>query len=180
MPTNALVDGLVLRDCDENDIPAITAIYSHHVLNGFGTFEIVPPGEAEMKIRRRVMSTNRYPYIVAEFERKVVGFAYVNSYRQRPAYSKTVEDSIYIRDGLQGQGIGQRLLSRLLAETAGAGFRQVVAVIGDSENHASIRLHEKLGFQHAGTLKTVGWKNGRWLDTVLMQLPLGDGASTPL
>ncbi len=180
LPTSALIDGLILRDFEEDDIPSITAIYKHHVLNGYGTFEITPPGEAEMKIRWRVMATKRFPYIVAEYKRKVLGFAYVNTYRDRLAYRKTVEDSIYVREGLEGQGIGQRLLSRLIAETAGQGFRQVVAVIGDSENKASIRVHEKVGFVHAGTLKSVGWKNGRWLDTVIMQMPIGLADTQPL
>jgi len=169
------IEDLVLRDCDENDIPAITAIYRHHVLNGFGTFEIDPPGEAEMKIRRRVMLAANYPYLVAELDGKVLGYAYANSYRSRPAYFKTVENSVYIRDGFQSRGIGRQLLAALIEQTAARGFRQMVAVIGDSENIGSIRLHEKLGFELIGNLRAVGWKQGRWLDTILMQLPLGAG-----
>jgi L-amino acid N-acyltransferase YncA len=170
-----LLDGLVLRDCNEEDMAAITAIYRHAVQTGFGTFEIDPPDETEMKIRRRVMLGSKYPYLVAEIEGKVVGFAYANSYRSRPAYQKTVENSIYIRDGMQGQGIGEKLLAALIARVSAGGFRQMVAVIGDSANIGSIRLHEKLGFAHIGTLHSVGWKHGRWLDTILMQLPLGPG-----
>jgi len=167
-----LLNALTIRDFDEDDVPAITAIYKHAVLNGTGTFEIQPPGEAEMKIRQRVMATSNYPYLIAELDRKVVGFAYVNSYRPREAYAKTVENSIYIRDGFQGKGIGQKLLERLVKEAAAGGFRQIIAVIGDSENIASIRVHEKVGFVHAGVLREVGFKNGRWLDTVMMQYAL--------
>jgi len=171
-----LTNALTIRDFDEDDVPAITSIYKHAVLNGTGTFEIQPPGEAEMKIRQRVMATSNYPYLIAELDRKVVGFAYVNSYRPREAYAKTVENSIYIRDGFQGKGIGQQLLERLVKETAACGFRQIIAVIGDSANLGSIRLHEKVGFVHAGVLREVGFKNGRWLDTVMMQFALPEKA----
>jgi L-amino acid N-acyltransferase YncA len=163
---------LVIRDCVEEDIPAITAIYRHAVLSGTGTFEIEPPGEAEMKIRRRVMLASNYPYLVAESDRKVVGYAYANSYRPREAYVKTIEDSVYIRDGYHGKGIGQKLLEGLIEESAERGFRQMIAVIGDSENAGSVRLHEKLGFERAGLLRAVGYKHERWLDTILMQLEL--------
>jgi phosphinothricin acetyltransferase len=165
---------LVIRDADEDDIPAITAIYRHAVLNGTGTFEVEPPGEAEMKVRWRVMLTSNYPYIVAERrdERRVMGFAYANTYRTRAAYAKTVEDSVYVRDGFHGLGIGEMLLSNLIYESAVRGFRQMIAVIGDSENIGSIKMHEKLGFIKAGVLRSVGCKNDRWLDTVLMQFEL--------
>jgi len=167
-----LLNTLTIRDFDEDDVPAITSIYKHAVLNGTGTFEIQPPGEAEMKIRQRVMATSNYPYLIAELDRKVVGFAYVNSYRPREAYARTVENSIYIREGFQGKGIGLQLLERLIKETAAGGFRQIIAVIGDSANIGSIRVHEKAGFVHAGVLRDVGFKNGRWLDTVMMQYAL--------
>jgi L-amino acid N-acyltransferase YncA len=170
--TTELPNDFIIRDAVEEDIPAITAIYRHAVLNGTGTFEINPPGEAEMKIRRRVMLASNYPYLVAEVDQKVVGYAYANSYRPREAYVKTIENSVYVRDGFQGRGIGQKLLAALIAESAARGFRQMIAVIGDSENVGSIRLHEKLGFVRAGFLRAVGLKHDRWLDTILMQLDL--------
>ncbi len=164
---------LVVRYGVEEDIPAITAIYSHAVLNGTGTFEINPPGEAEMKIRRRVIAASNYPYLVAETaDRKVVGYAYANTYRPREAYAKTVENSVYVRDGFQGRGVGHKLLAALIDHAAIRGFRQMIAVIGDSENIGSIRLHEKCGFVLAGLLRAVGYKQDRWLDTTLMQLEL--------
>ncbi len=172
MSNTDFLNGLVIRDCVEEDIPAITAIYRQAVLTGTGTFEIDPPGEAEMKIRRRVMLASNYPYLVAESERKVVGYAYANSYRPREAYAKTIEDSVYVRDGYQGMGVGHRLLAALIDESAERGFRQMIAVIGDSENNGSIRLHEKLHFAPAGVLRAVGYKHERWLDTILMQLEL--------
>jgi phosphinothricin acetyltransferase len=172
-------EDLLLRDCEEDDIPSITAIYGRAVLTGFGSFEIVPPGEAEMKIRWRRAVIDHYPFIVAEDNRKILGFAYASAYRSRPAYDNTVENSVYVRDGFQGRGVGTRLLSRLVAEAAGLDYRQMVAVIGDSANKGSIRLHEKLGFTLIGTMTSVGWKHGRWLDTVLMQRALGPGDTKP-
>jgi L-amino acid N-acyltransferase YncA len=168
----------LLRDCTEADIPAITAIYAHAVLTGFGTFEIDPPSEAEMANRWRAIS-ERYPYFVAEMSGTIVGYAYASAYRPRPAYLNTVEDSVYVRDGFQGHGIGHRLLSRLIDATTTLGYRQMVAVIGDSANKGSVRLHEKCGFAHIGTMPSVGWKQGRWLDTVIMQRPLGLGDTSP-
>jgi L-amino acid N-acyltransferase YncA len=165
---------VVIRDMDEDDIPAITAIYRHAVLNSAGTFETEPPGEAEMKIRWRVSLTSNYPFIVAERrdERRVMGFAYANAYRARAGYAKTVEDSVYVRDGFQGLGIGEMLLSNLIYQSAIRGFRQMIAVIGDAENIGAIRMHEKLDFVKAGVLRQVGRKHDRWLDTVLMQFEL--------
>lgn len=172
------VEELLLRDCREDDIPAITAIYAHAVLTGFGTFEIDPPSEAEMTDRWRTI-TARYPYFVAESSGKILGYAYASAYRPRPAYLKTVENSVYVRDGFQGRGVGHRLLGRLIEATAALGYRQMVAVIGDSANKGSVRLHEKLGFTLIGTMPSVGWKHGRWLDTVVMQRPLGPGDGAP-
>jgi L-amino acid N-acyltransferase YncA len=168
---------LIVRDGLEEDIPAITAIYRHAVLNGTGTFEIEPPGEAEMKIRRRVMLASNYPYLVAESQGKVMGYACATSYRPREAYAKTVENSVYVRDGFQGRGIGRKLLAMLIDQASDRGFRQMIAVIGDSENIGSIRLHEKLGFARAGHLRAVGRKYDRWLDTILMQLELPFGTN---
>ncbi len=173
MSNSEFLNDVVVREGVEEDIPAITAIYRHAVLNGTGTFEINPPGEAEMKIRRRVMAASNYPYLVAESaDRKLVGYAYVNSYRPREAYAKTIENSVYVRDGFQRQGIGFKLLAALIDHAALRGFRQMIAVIGDSENISSIRLHEKCGFVLAGCLRAVGYKQDRWLDTTLMQLEL--------
>ncbi len=172
-------DQIILRDSDETDIPAITAIYRQAVLTGCATFEIDPPSEAEMKIRRRLMLAANYPYLVAESAGRVAGFAFAGGYRQQPAYSKTVENSIYVRDVMQGKGVGHRLLAALVDEATARGFRQMVAVIGDSANTGSIRLHEKLGFALIGNLRAVGWKHGRWLDAVLMQLALGPGGAEP-
>jgi L-amino acid N-acyltransferase YncA len=168
----------VLRDCTEADIPAIAAIYAHAVLTGFGTFEIEPPTEAEMTSRWRAIR-ERYPYFVAEMNGAIVGYAYASAYRPRPAYLNTVEDSVYVRNGFQGHGIGHRLLDRLIEATAALGYRQMVAVIGDSANKGSVRLHEKLGFALIGTMPSVGWKQGRWLDTVIMQRALGPGDAKP-
>lgn len=168
-----LLEGLILRDCEERDIADITAIYRHAVLNGYGTFEIDPPDEAEMAARRSRLKAGPYPYIVAEWEGRVVGYAYAGAYHQRAAYRTTVEDSIYVRDGFQGQGVGHALLRCLIEKATHAGFRQMVAVIGDSENKASVRLHESQGFVPVGTLRDVGFKKTRWLDVVIMQRALG-------
>ena len=174
------LEDLVLRECYEEDIPAITAIYGHAVRHGFGSFELEPPGEAEMKIRRRLLLAARYPYVVAEDAGKVVGYAYAGAYHSRPGYVKTVENSVYVRDGFHGRGIGGKLLAELIEQATALGFRQMVAVIGDSGNKSSIRLHEKLGFSLVGTLRSVGWKQEHWLDTVLMQRTLGEGDATPV
>ncbi len=173
-----LAEDFLLRDCTKDDIPAITAIYARAVLTGFGTFEIDPPSEAEMANRWRAI-TERYPYFVAEMNGTILGYAYANAYRARPAYLNTVENSVYVHDGLQGRGVGFRLLGRLIEATAALRYRQMVAVIGDSANKGSIRLHEKHGFAHIGTMPSVGWKHGRWLDTVLMQRALGSGDTEP-
>jgi len=173
------IENLLLRDCNEGDIPSIAEIYDHAVLTSLATFEIMPPGEAEMKNRWRRIAINHLPFIVAEKERKIVGFAYASPYRTRAAYDNTVENSIYVRDGFHGKGIGTRLLDRLVTETAALDFRQMIAVIGDGNNKASTGVHEKLGFTLIGTMHSVGWKHGRWLDVVLMQRALGPGDTTP-
>jgi len=172
-------EDLILRPCREDDIASITAIYAHAVLTTFGTFEIVPPDEAEMKTRWRRAVLDHFPFFVAEGKHEILGFAYASAYRARPAYDNTVEDSVYVRDGVQGRGIGTRLLEHLVAEVTDLNFRQMVAVIGDSNNKGSIRLHEKLGFTLIGTMPSVGWKHGCWLDTVLMQRALGPGDTIP-
>ncbi|KMO38973.1 GCN5 family acetyltransferase [Methylobacterium tarhaniae] len=172
-------DDVVLRPCREADLPAVTAIYARAVITGRASFELEPPDEAEMGRRRAALVDGGYPYLVAERAGAVVGYAYAGPYRTRPAYRGTVENSVYVRPDQAGRGLGRLLLERLIAEATAAGFRQMVAVIGDSHNAASIALHAALGFRHVGVLASVGWKHGAWLDTVLMQRPLGSGDRSP-
>lgn len=169
----------IIRDCREADLPDITAIYADAVENGTASFELAPPDLAEMASRRATLVGGGYPYLVAEVDGVVAGYAYAGAYRPRPAYGATVEDSIYIRPEMQGRGIGTALLEQLIDAAARQGYRQMVAVIGDRENHGSRALHARLGFVLTGTLRSVGWKHGRWLDCVLMQRSLGEGDKTP-
>ncbi len=157
------------------DIPAITRIYAHAVLHGTATFELEPPAEAEMLRRFDKLRAGAFPYVVAEIDGAVVGYAYAALFRERPAYRFTVEDSIYIAPEMHGRGIGRALLMRLIADTEAAGYRQMIAVIGDSAQAASIAVHRACGFRDAGVFEAVGFKFGRWLDTVQMQRALGDG-----
>ncbi|KMO37432.1 GCN5 family acetyltransferase [Methylobacterium variabile] len=172
-------DGVVLRPCTDEDLAAVTAIYAHAVATGRASFELAPPGEAEMRQRRAALVAGGYPYLVAERDGAVVAYAYAGPYRTRPAYRNTVETSVYVSPDMAGRGLGRRLLERLIAEATASGFRQMVAVIGDSDNAASIGLHAALGFHHVGVLRAVGWKHGTWLDTVLMQRALGPGDGVP-
>ena len=172
-------DALLIRDSQPADIPAITAIYRHAVLHGRASFELVPPDEAEMAARRAALVAAGYPHIVALSGDELAGYAYAGPYRPRPAYANTVENSVYVRHDRHGRGVGRALLARLIVEAERRGFRQMIAVIGDSDNSSSIELHAKLGFTLVGTLRSVGWKHGRWLDSVLMQRPLGDGDARP-
>ncbi|QHF02969.1 MULTISPECIES: GNAT family N-acetyltransferase [Pseudomonas syringae group] len=167
-----------LRDACDNDMPAIQAIYAQHVLHGISSFELEPPSVEELLRRRALVLENGLPYRVAERAGELVGYGYVTPYRPRPGYRFTVEDSVYVRDGMGGLGIGRALLGDLVRYCEQGGWRQMIAVIGNSENAASIRLHESLGFHRAGVFESVGFKHGRWVDTVLMQRALGDGAST--
>ncbi len=169
----------VLRACALADIPAITAIYAHAVLTGRASFELQAPDEAEMTRRRATLLEGGFPYLVAERAGQVVGYAYAGAYRPRPAYRNTVENSVYVQADQQGLGIGRALLAALIDQATALGFRQMVAVIGDSANTASITLHERLGFRLIGVVEAVGWKHEQWLDTVLMQRRLGDGQTTP-
>ncbi|NVO13578.1 MAG: N-acetyltransferase family protein [Rhodoplanes sp.] len=169
----------MLRDCTPSDIAAVTAIYAHAVRHGRASFEVDPPDATEMARRRDAVLTGGFPYLVAEIGGAVVGYAYAGAYRSRPAYAGTVESSVYVTPRLQARGIGGALLAELVDEAAARGFRQMVAVIGDSANAASVRLHARAGFRLVGTLASVGWKHGVWLDTVLMQRPLGDGDRSP-
>jgi L-amino acid N-acyltransferase YncA len=168
-----------IRACEERDMSDVTEIYGHHVLHSPATFEVEPPSRAEMARRRGDLVDQGYPYLVAERAGIIVGYAYVGPYRARPAYRYTIENSVYIRAGCARQGLGRLLMGTLLSECASRDFHQVIAVIGDSANKASIRLHQELGFRRVGTLRSVGFKFQRWLDTVLMQRELGDRAAPP-
>ena len=170
--------GTLVRPATVADIPAITAIYRHHVLHGLATFELDPPDAAEMTRRFAEISKLGLPYLAAEIDGRIAGYAYAAVYRARPAYRYTVEDSVYVDNDHAAQGIGSALMPPLIAGCAKAGRRQVIAVIGDSANLGSIRLHEKFGFQRVGMLPAVGFKFGRWVDSVLMQLAVGDGEHT--
>jgi phosphinothricin acetyltransferase len=157
------------------DIAAIQAIYAHHVLRGLASFEIVPPTAAEMLGRFEAIIGAGYPYLVATDGGVVLGYAYASAYRTRPAYRYAVEDSVYVAATASRRGIGRLLLTRLIAECEQLSYRQMLAVIGDSANDRSIELHRVCGFSRCGTLRSVGFKFGRWVDSVIMQRPLGDG-----
>ena len=166
---------ILVRPATAANIPAITAIYRHHVLHGLATFEIEPPDAIEMALRHAAVLELGLPWLVAEINGVVAGYAYASVYRARPAYRYTVEDSVYIDKDHAGNGIGSALLPALIDGCERAGRRQIIAVIGDSDNLASIRLHEKFGFTHVGTLPAVGFKFDRWVDSVLMQRAVGNG-----
>lgn len=171
---------LIIRDSQPGDIPTIAAIYGHAVRTGLASFEYDAPDDAEIARRREAVLSSGYPYIVAaDQDGSVLGYAYVSAYRPRRAYRFAVENSIYVAPEAKGRGVGRTLLLELLARCTDQGFRLMVAVIGDSANAASIGLHSACGFQPAGKLPNVGWKHGRWVDSVLMTRPLGDGATTP-
>jgi L-amino acid N-acyltransferase YncA len=169
---------LEIRPAAAADLPAITGIYEHAVLYGTATFELIPPDLAEMTRRFAALIDGGFPYLVAALENRVVGYAYAGAYRPRPAYRFTVENSVYLQPAIHRRGIGMQLLQRLIGESEQRGYRQMIAVIGDSANAGSIRVHSKCGFQMIGTHPNVGLKFGRWLDTVMMQRALGEGAET--
>lgn len=175
---------VLIRASREADMPSVHRIYAHHVMHGFGSFEEEPPDLAELMRRRAEYLSRRLPYLVAEMdnrvggEGRVVGYAYAGPWRTRTAYRYTVENSIYVDPAYTKHGIGRKLMTELIAQCTALGFRQMIAVIGDSGNAPSIKLHESMGFVHAGNLRDVGRKRGRWLDSVMMQRPLGEGAST--
>jgi L-amino acid N-acyltransferase YncA len=169
---------LAIRPATLADIPAIAHIYAHAVEHGTASFELIPPDETEMARRMQDLLAGDFPYLVAEEDDTVFGYAYAGLYRARPAYRFTLEDSVYIAPDRQGRGVGRALLAALIEASTARGFRQVIAVIGDSEQTASIALHAALGFAYVGTLPNVGFKFGRWLDSVLMQRPLGPGSTT--
>jgi phosphinothricin acetyltransferase len=165
--------GIIVRDSTEADVAAIQRIYSHHVLHGSASFEEVPPSIGEIVARRASVLELGLPYLTAELNADVVGYSYATTYRSRPAYRYTIEDTVYVADGLSGMGIGIALLTRLISLCEAGPWRQMIAVIGDSRNAASISLHRSAGFRQVGTLQSVGFKFGRWVDSVLMQRSLG-------
>ncbi|MDB5858767.1 MAG: hypothetical protein JWQ76_2456 [Ramlibacter sp.] len=169
---------LTIRPSTDHDVPAITAIYGHHVTHGTGTFETTPPNESDMAARRADVLAKALPYLVAEREGRVLGFAYCQWFKPRPAYRFSAEDSIYLHPDAAGQGLGRQLLTALTREAEAAGIRKLIAVIGDSDNAASIAVHRALGFEQVGVIKSCGWKFGRWLDIVLMDRPLGEADGT--
>jgi phosphinothricin acetyltransferase len=169
---------IALREAAPHDVPRIAAIYAHHVRTGLASFEVEPPDEAEIARRLDDVRARDLPYLVAEADGRVLGYAYAAPYRARPAYRYTLEDSVYVDRDSTGRGVGRMLLERLVTECAARGYRQLVAVIGDSANRSSIALHEACGFARVGLLPAVGFKLGRWVDSVLMQRALGDGDRT--
>lgn len=170
---------LIVRASTEADVARCAEIYAHHVLHGTASFEVDPPDLAEMKRRRAAVLDIGLPHLVAEGAGRVVGYAYAGNWRPRPAYKFSVEDSIYVDKDAVGQGVGKALLPALIDQCTALGRHQMVAVIGDSAQTPSIRLHASCGFEMVGTLKNIGFKFGRWLDSVLMQRELGTGASLP-
>jgi L-amino acid N-acyltransferase YncA len=169
---------MLVRPAAPQDLPAIQAIYAHHVLHGLASFEEEAPPLAEMRRRFEEVTAGGLPYLVAEEAGVVLGYGYCTLYRTRSAYRYTLEDSIYVKQGSQRKGIGKLLLAELIARCTALNYRQIVAVIGDSANAASIAVHASLGFVRAGNLRSTGYKFGRWVDSVLMQLPLGKGDGT--
>ncbi|WP_213955548.1 MULTISPECIES: GNAT family N-acetyltransferase [unclassified Variovorax] len=169
---------LTIRPSRDEDVAAITAIYAHHVLHGTGSFETEPPTEADMTGRRTDVLSKNLPYLVAEQDGEVVGFAYCNWFKPRPAYRFSAEDSIYIAESARGQGLGAKLLAELTLAAEAVGVRKLIAVIGDSANLGSVGVHRAQGFGHVGVLKDCGWKFGQWRDIVLMEKVIGQGSTT--
>ena len=169
---------LTIRPSRDEDVEALTAIYSHHVLHGTGTFETEPPSVADMAGRRADVLSKNLPYLVAERDGEVLGFAYCNWFKPRPAYRFSAEDSIYISEAARGRGLGGQLLAALSQAAEAVGVRKLIAVIGDSANAGSVGVHRSLGFTHVGVLKDCGWKFGEWRDVVLMEKVLGEGSTT--
>jgi len=172
------MSSLEIRPTTAADLPSITGIYEHAVRFGTATFELIPPDLGEMTRRFRVLMDGGFPYLVAAVDGSVVGYAYASPYRPRPAYRFTVENSVYLQPAVHRHGIGLQLLQHLIGECEPRGYRQMIAVIGDSANAGSIGVHRRCGFQMIGTHPNVGFKFGRWLDTVMMQRALGEGDTT--
>jgi phosphinothricin acetyltransferase len=168
----------LIRDANPADVAAIQEIYAQHVLNGLASFEEIPPDAQELASRRESVLALGLPYLVFELDGHIVGFAYATLYRSRSAYRHSLEDSVYVRDGFARRGIGRKLLVMLIERCSAGPWRQMIAVIGDSANASSIELHRELGFREIGTIEAVGFKFGRWVDSVLMQRALGAGSGT--
>lgn len=168
----------IIRPSRDEDLPAITAIYAHHVLHGTGTFETDPPSAADMAARRADVLGRGLPYLVAEEQGEILGFAYANWFKPRPAYRFSAEDSIYVADAARGRGVGRLLLDALCEAAEAAGVRKLLAVIGDSANAGSVGVHRAAGFTEIGVMRSVGWKFGAWRDVVLMEKPLGAADTT--
>jgi L-amino acid N-acyltransferase YncA len=169
---------VVVRDSRDDDLEPIHVIYTHHVRTGLGSFEEVPPDLGEMRRRRAAILSDALPYLVAEIDGRIAGYAYVGRFRPRSAYRFSVEDSIYVAPDAQRRGVGRILLDDLIDRCTRAGYRQMVAVIGDSGNYGSIGLHAAAGFAQVALLPAIGFKFGRWVDSVMMQRPLGPGQTT--
>lgn len=169
----------LIRNATEKDLGQVTDIYANEVINGTASYELDPPGLEEMTSRFEALKLKQFPYLVAELDDQIAGYAYFGPFRPRPAYKWTVENSVYVSPTSQGKGVGKALLSRLIALAEQSGYRQMIAIVGDPENLGSIALHKSCGFETIGIQKSVGWKHGRWLDCVMMQLELGHGASSP-
>ncbi len=178
MPADAETVEILIREAADGDMETIQEIYAHHVLEGLASFEETPPDVAEMTRRRDAILDAGYPYLVAEAASTLGGFAHASAYRSRPAYRHTVENSVYVATVTQRQGVGRRLLEDLIERCTDLGFRQMIAIIGDSGNQSSIGLHARLGFEMTAVQPSVGFKFGRWVDQVIMQRPLGDGDKT--
>ena len=168
-----------LRPAAPADLAAIQAIYAHHVLHGLASFEEEPPSLEELRRRHDDCVRRGLPWLVSEIAGSVAGYGYCSPYRSRSAYRYTLEDSVYVRQEAQGKGVGSAILRELIVRCEALGYRQLVAVIGDSANAASIKLHARLGFIRSGTLRSAGFKFGRWVDSVVMQRPLGPGDASP-
>lgn len=169
---------IIIRDCEATDMDAVTRIYAHHVEQSLASFEETAPDIQEMAHRRDIILQKNHPFMVAEINGRVLGFAYASTFRPRSAYDHTVENSVYVEPSATGQGVGSKLIEQLINTCTELGFRQMIAIIGDTENHASIRLHERFGFKQVGLLSATGFKFGRWVDTIIMQRELGDGNTT--
>ena len=170
---------MIVRPASAADVAAIQPIYAHHVLHGLASFEEEPPSVQEMRSRYDNIVAGGFPYLVAEEASEVLGYGYCALYRTRSAYRYALEDSVYVREGQHRKGVGRAILAELIVRCERLGYRQMIAIIGDSAQDASIGLHASLGFLRAGTLRSVGFKFGRWVDTVMMQRPLGRGDGTP-
>lgn len=169
---------MILRPATADDIASIQPIYAHHVLHGLGSFEEAPPSAVEMRDRFDDVVARRLPYLAAEEGGEILGYGYCTLYHKRSAYRHALEDSVYVKDGAQRKGIGKAILAELIVRCERLGYRQIIAVIGDSANVPSIAVHASLGFLRVGTLRSVGFKFGRWVDVLIMQRPLGSGDGT--